>query len=378
MPELDSLRGIAILAVVFYHGFPYAYAGTPSLEHAFLRLTQWGFLGVNLFFVLSGFLITGILLDSENKPRYYSTFYIRRALRILPAYCLLLVILLVLPRLGLVQRHVSWSFIGLSFIYLSNFTTLFGVPMQYGPLWSLAVEEHFYFLWPAAVRTLKVKWLVCCTALVLLASQVIRAIMFRGGHSAEGGYTWLVADGLAMGALVAILSRTRFSTRSAMRGLTLALLALCAAAVAAGWRYGILSPDALAGAAFRRTLVSILFAAVLGASLVIGTGRWAWIVRRPVLRFYGEISYGLYLIHTLAFDVTDRFLPAIERMAAQGHFSMMVLRFLLSASIATLMAYLSRRYFEERFLRLKDRWSAPSAESQTSAAEPVEPVEQVA
>src|SRR5215467_6828500 len=124
MPELDSLRGIAILTVVFYHGFSqYQTAGMPALERAFLLATQWGWLGVNLFFVLSGFLITGILLDSKSKPQYYRRFYIRRALRILPAYCLLLVTLLVLPRIGLVDRHISWSFVGLSFVYLSNFTT---------------------------------------------------------------------------------------------------------------------------------------------------------------------------------------------------------------------------------------------------------------
>lgn len=378
MPELDSLRGIAILAVVFYHGFPYTGSGMPALERAFLGITQWGFLGVNLFFVLSGFLITGILLDGKHKAGYYHRFYVRRALRILPAYCLLLVILLLWPRLGLLDRHISWSFVGLSLIYLSNFTTLFGVPMQYGPLWSLAVEEHFYLLWPAAVRIFKTKWLLYSTALVLLGSPIIRGILFHAGHSAEGGYTWLVADGLAMGALVAILIRTSLSTRFAMQRFTAALFILFAGAVTAGWRYGILSPDTISGAALRRTLFSILFAGVLSGSLMIGSGRGAWIVNRPILRFYGEISYGLYLIHVLAFDVIDRFVPSFGRMAAQGHFAMMVFRFLLSASSATLMAYLSRRYFEERFLQLKDRWAGTSAKSQSNSPELVAAVEQVA
>src|ERR1035438_4854467 len=80
--------------------------------------------------------------------------YVRRALRILPLYYAVLFLLAVLTRTGWVDRHASWAYLGLSFFYLSNITELFGVPSQYTVLWSLAVEEHFYLLWPAAVRVL--------------------------------------------------------------------------------------------------------------------------------------------------------------------------------------------------------------------------------
>ena len=88
MPELDSLRGVACLLVLFFHGFGNHYAanGLPFLERGFISATGYGWTGVNLFFVPSGFLITGILLDSRDTPRYYARFYYRRALRILPAY----------------------------------------------------------------------------------------------------------------------------------------------------------------------------------------------------------------------------------------------------------------------------------------------------
>ena len=103
MPELDTLRGIAILSVFVFHGFEET-IGTavahPVWQRAILTLVSQGWAGVNLFFVLSGFLITGILLDSRNKPRYYSRFYSHRALRILPAYYLLLLILFILGRTG--------------------------------------------------------------------------------------------------------------------------------------------------------------------------------------------------------------------------------------------------------------------------------------
>ena len=156
MPELDAIRGVAILLVFWFHGFESfaPAAGLPIWERAFLTSGKLGWIGVNLFFVLSGFLITGILLDSARTSNYYSRFYYRRALRILPAYYLVLAMLIVLDHSSLMPRHTSLAFAGLSFVYLSNVTPLLGVPMQYGPLWSLAVEEHFYIAWPTAIRVL--------------------------------------------------------------------------------------------------------------------------------------------------------------------------------------------------------------------------------
>jgi peptidoglycan/LPS O-acetylase OafA/YrhL len=137
MPELDSLRGIAILLVLFFHGFSYpglAWSHFKGPARLFVSASAGGWSGVYLFFVLSGFLITGILLDSKPKPHYYRRFYIRRALRILPAFYLLLVLLVVLPRTGWLEgRRVGWPFIGLSFLYLANLTPLFGVPAQVRP-----------------------------------------------------------------------------------------------------------------------------------------------------------------------------------------------------------------------------------------------------
>jgi peptidoglycan/LPS O-acetylase OafA/YrhL len=362
MPELDSLRGIAILTVVFYHGFAqYDTSGFPAIERAFLIATQWGWLGVNLFFVLSGFLITGILLDSKKNVDYYGPFYIRRALRILPAYSLLLILLLVLSKFGFVNRHVSWSFVGLSFVYLANFTNFFGVPMQYGPLWSLSVEEHFYLLWPALVRNLSRKWIAICALGVIIVIPALRAYMFWRGHTAEAWYTPLVADGLAFGALLAILARTRLAARDKMLHITAALLSASILALGLGIFYGLFKQESLIGAALRRTLFSAMFTGALSGALLVGSSSWARLVQRPFLQFYGEISYGLYLIHTLVFDLADsfaaRFVPSLGRLAVQGHFGMMWLRFLIASGFATLAAFFSRRYFEERFLRLKDRWA---------------------
>lgn len=209
MPELDTVRGVAILLVVFFHGFAETgLAGLSGIPRLFVIATMPGWMGVNLFFVLSGFLITGILLDSRGKQHYYKDFYIRRALRILPIYCLLLIVLLLLPRIGwLDHRQISWQFVGLSFFYLSNMTQFFGVPMQYGPLWSLAVEEHFYLLWPSAVRIFSRNALAWIAASLFFLCPLFRAIAYALKYEYGNGYTWLVADGLAAGALLAVYCR---------------------------------------------------------------------------------------------------------------------------------------------------------------------------
>lgn len=352
MPELDSVRGIAVAGVVLLHAFYTQYIGLQftGLPRLFMLATLYGWLGVNLFFVLSGFLITGILLDSKQKPQYSRRFYTRRALRILPAYYLLLILLAVL-------HQASAAFLGLSFVYLANVTGLFNIFADYPPLWSLAVEEHFYIFWPAVVYKLTRKRLLIATVAICVLEPVLRAISFRLGHTdGLGSYTWLVADGLATGSLIAILLRTSVSRRAVsvvcgsllLGGLSLAAL---------GRPFGIVTRDRLLGAVFQETLIDMVFAGLLLLVLLLGTSPVRRYVNNSVLRFLGYISYGLYLIHQLVFWNYDklcrRFWPSLQ--PTSGHFGLIVLRFVVAGGTAVAVAYLSRQYFEERFLRLKDR-----------------------
>jgi peptidoglycan/LPS O-acetylase OafA/YrhL len=169
MPELDSVRGIAILAVLLYHGLYWQVnlAAFSRWQRIFLSGFWLGRLGVSLFFVLSGFLITGLLIDSKSRLDYYRRFYVRRALRILPAYFALLGILAA-------TRYASWPFILLSLAYLANFTRFFGVAIAYPVLWSLAVEEHFYLLWPWVVRKLSMRSLAACCLAIIALSPLLR------------------------------------------------------------------------------------------------------------------------------------------------------------------------------------------------------------
>lgn len=356
MPELDSLRGIAILMVLFYHGFASRH-GTLGLSGAprfLVGLTAPGWTGVNLFFALSGFLITGILLDTQHQPDYYRRFYLRRALRILPAYYALLALIALFGKLALVGGDsLSWKFLGLSVIYMANVTILLGVPLQFSVLWSLAVEEHFYLLWPLVVRNLGKKMIALAAILITLMASLARIITFKLGHDCFAHYTWLVADGLALGSLLAVLLRGALGTRKGIACIILTALPLAVALVMVDKLFG----HPLFGGAMHITALNLFCTSCVALALALGTSSWGYIVNSKTLQFFGDISYGLYLIHMLIFNIFDglqrEFFPSVPPM--KGHFGVMLVRFLVGGSISLVLAVLSRAYFEEPFLRLKDR-----------------------
>src|SRR6266566_3453709 len=157
---LDGLRGIAILLVVASHFVSNLHLSAEGPAWILVAVAHAGWTGVDLFFVLSGFLITGILADARGSPSYFKAFYARRALRILPAYYgFLFVIFVVLPLLNLgaganymlARQHQGWYW-----LHLTNVMMAIGEIPGRGPypntlFWSLAVEEQFYFIWPAVV-----------------------------------------------------------------------------------------------------------------------------------------------------------------------------------------------------------------------------------
>ena len=351
MPELDSIRGIAILAVVFYHEFYSIGMGTtlPRWQHLLVLAAGPGRMGVNLFFVLSGFLITGILLKSRDENNYYRKFYTRRALRIFPIYFLLLIVLAVLgyPR----------SFLLLSLLYLSNLVHLFGVPLAYIVLWSLAVEEHFYLIWPFLVRTLSRRNLEFLAIAIIAASPLIRLISYWRAATGDQDwmfYTWNNMDGLAAGAFLALfIRRTNSNRKSLLRACWIAV-ALASTIWMIGIPLGITTRKHPVGIVLQTAPWQCLCFATVAAFLLLGTTKWRFLVRSSVLGFYGYISYGLYLIHTLVFEWCDRlnlrrYLPGF----GNGPFADILVRLAYFGFIATAIAWLSRKYFEELFLRKK-------------------------
>jgi len=372
MPELDTLRGIAVSLVVLFHGFGFAYGlrGLSGVPKIFVALTMPGWVGVNLFFVLSGFLITGILLDTKSRPDYYRRFYKRRALRILPLYYAVLVLLFLLARTGLIERHASWPFLGLSAIYLANVTNLFGVPMQYGVLWSLAVEEHFYLLWPAVVRSLSRRMVIAVATAIASVCLLLRTLYAVLGI-AGGGYTWLCADGLAMGAVLAAVARTPLQPRMRVKQFSALAFAISISLLVAGAPFGIFMARRLLGVTLRETAIDVFFAGVLSSTLLLGTSRWKRAVTLFPLQFLGKISYGIYLTHMLLFEVVGHFMQRFwPRMyPAAGNFAVMAVQFSVAVTLTLALTYISRWYFEEGFLRLKNRGEVRSLSVQLHSDE---------
>ncbi len=354
MPELDSLRGLAALSVVAYHELFQACRAVPlgPAARMLVSATRAGWTGVDFFFVLSGFLITGLLLDRRGEPGYYRRFYVRRALRILPAYY---------ATLGLVWicGLGSGAFVALGLVYLANVAPVFGVWMAYGPLWTISVEEHFYLLWPAVVRRLTPGRLAILAAAIVAIEPFARLAGFPFGAVPVQRYSWFVADGLAGGALVAVALRTRWASRGRVLGAASGLVAAGLALAAAFRGEGIADRARPLGAAFEHTLLTAIFAGALGLALLAGTGPLRGLVRGRVLAFYGRISYGLYLLHPFPFLAYDAWVHW-DRLAPHATAADLAVRFAAGFAAATLLAALSRRFLEEPFLRLGQRLPAVS------------------
>ena len=353
MPELDTIRGLAILGVVLYHTFYWAVDMSffSPWKRGFLSLMSTGQFGVNLFFVLSGFLITGILLDSRERTDYYGRFYYRRSLRILPAYYFTIFLLIVF---GMTSR----GFLLMSLAYSANLSGLFGIVLSYPVLWSLAVEEHFYLLWPATVKRLGSSTLLVLLAGIVVLCPVSRYLYHLHAVRVDvfgdyGYYTWNNADGLALGAIIAILVRKKNWGRSEVRRLAMAAFLLALLVTAVGYP-GILTRWSGVGEALQIVPWNLAFGGLLCLFLLLGSSRWKRVVTPAPLIFFGSISYGLYLYHLIVYCGYDWMAERMHLKARLGLWEHDWLRALLAGGTAVLVSYLSRKYFEGPFLRLKD------------------------
>jgi peptidoglycan/LPS O-acetylase OafA/YrhL len=328
------------------------------MVHLWSRLADAGWMGADLFFVLSGFLITGILFDTAHRPDRARNFYARRALRIFPLfYGVLFAILLLTPILGLYWKagHLLY------FLYLSNMVPVLSpalpplastVSLFY--LWSLAVEEQFYLLWPIVV------WLVRdrCALLrvsggIMICTLLLRIILVARGVEFAIVYTLLVtrADSLICGGALALLVRGPRAEMLPVRW----VLPISAAAV--------LSVFAIAGTTvYISPLTSTLgysFVAIFCACLVYlaqqSKGWFATIASQPWLRFFGRYSYGLYIFHGLLVTSLLPLVYPIQRLVGSV-FLGGILALLLFLALSLAMAMISYQFFEAPILRLKKRF----------------------
>jgi len=367
IPALDGLRGIAILLVVV-HNTPYFPADPSGLSWLTVVVRNAGWIGVQLFFVLSGFLITRQLLDSQRSGNYYRVFFARRMLRIFPLYYAALLIGVVLFPLvfpaatdgGASRRDQIWLW-----VFLFNWAHPFGVAdFGFGHFWSLAVEEQFYLIWPFVVRKRDPRALAKLCSWVALAALVIRVVMRASGASPQMVYEFTVGrmDALVIGAIVAaLLGIPSVSARARVLAPWLipigCLLVLIGALLTQGY-----TRDSAATQTFGLSILAVFFASILLAS-VIGHGSWNRRLQAalsvPLLRSVGKYSYGMYVIHYPIILGMEKLVPRFQAVFGQRYiFPLMSVSILLSYAAA----FLSYHALEKHFLRLK-RWFVPTSVS---------------
>jgi peptidoglycan/LPS O-acetylase OafA/YrhL len=368
LPALDGVRGVAIVLVVAHMLNP---LDDPTSVAGRIAAVGFGagWTGVQLFFVLSGFLITGILLDTQGAPNQLQSFFARRVLRIFPLYYATLVVaFVVLPLLGRGgpalahdRAHQVWLW-----TYLGNWVATTDAASQAFPhFWSLAVEEQFYLLWPFVVRGRSPRSCFNLSLAVAAAALLVRSAAWRAGVSADAIYHFTITrvDALALGAAAA----------AAVRIPALATLArawrgrLWGASAAVGLLGALLtsmySRSTVAGATVGYTLLSIAFAlAVLAAFEADAAPAAASWLRAPALRALGKYSYAMYVFHKPLHDAIGR--PLLRRLAVGASRSVAVSCAYVACGLAVtfVVAFVSYHLWERRFLSLKSRFVPRRAE----------------
>jgi peptidoglycan/LPS O-acetylase OafA/YrhL len=362
IPRLDGVRGLAILLVLVHHFTDDREKLTGFVRQLFY-VTDAGWIGVDLFFVLSGYLITRILLSTKESPRYFTTFYGRRALRIFPLYyAVLIAVLLILPRFVppasdfaaiLDRQFFLWT-------YLSNWVrdTFNSSYAALKHFWSLSVEEQFYLAWPALIFfTSKKQARVLCW-MAILGAPLLRLALASTGHAYAGYFiTPARADALSIGALIAIEGADRLLplARRAAPFLGLAVLVLT---FTGGWKIAIeddLTPAAIFMKSAGLSILDLACGALLVLLLAPSPSRWlAAPFDNRAMRWLGQISYGVYVFHYLLLPVLRRVFPFAAVRATSGSEVAAIVSFLLfGGAVSIAAAALSWHLFEKRVLRLK-------------------------
>ncbi len=341
-----------------------------AVESAVYTFIENGWAGVDLFFVLSGFLITGILLDAKGKEGYFRNFYARRALRIFPLYYAFLFIWFILaPRIFTLDPHgpfragsetQPWFW-----TYTSNYLSLIkGVTVPHGlnHFWTLAIEEQFYLVWPAVVLLVSKRSLRTVCVFLFAAGFCVRLWLLGADFPTTAAYVLTPArmGTLAVGAWLAVAIRDA-SLRRLLENIALKVMLVAIAVLAA-----INLPDLrMRGSEFSmQTLGFPMLALIAGAALIMSLDpryrlrRYGRLLRSRILRFFGKYSYAMYVLHlpvVVAFEATGFTIAGVARNGS-GHILAAIQFSLVSLAATTLLALLSWHLYEKQFLKLKSRF----------------------
>jgi peptidoglycan/LPS O-acetylase OafA/YrhL len=375
MPAIDALRGFAIVMVLVHHFTPVVSGN--ALTRGMLNVAHTGWVGVDLFFVLSGFLITAILLKTRSNEDYFLNFFARRTLRIFPIYYITLAVLLIgLPAMlqtplfqqfvqhwfGKVTRDLPAMLDGQSWLWLYGANVKIAVDGErWGAVnhfWSLAVEEHFYLVWPLVVYFVPSRQALARVCLVCIcAAPILRAMLLLAGFDSVVPYvlTPCRVDSLAVGALLAVLVGQADTARLWARRLgwlaSLAVVGLVALVVV----YGRFNRDDLGTTFIGYTLLAVVSAWIVLASARVKAGtRLCRILANPVLCSLGKYSYGIYVTHMFFAGVFAKlFSWTMIRSYTGSYWSAIVINAILSVACSWGVAWIAYHVFEKHFLRLK-------------------------
>jgi peptidoglycan/LPS O-acetylase OafA/YrhL len=362
IPALDGLRGTAILLILAYHLAVRVQPGAAAVRWA-LMATRLTWSGVDLFFVLSGFLIGGILLDAKTSARYYRAFYMRRACRILPIYALLLGLcfLRYLPFHWLPHSLGSFSANEIPWaaylLFGQNWWMAHLGNLGLGtlsPTWSLAVEEQFYLTMPWCIKKLSRNWLAMLLGGIVLTAPLLRALVlnvFKTGATACYVLMPCRADALCLGVLCAMLvrQRRRWLFVTSNRGLLWAALAV--QAVLLGILTGM-GGDPFSGRwlSIQYSVLACFYACLL---LLVLSMPGSWLERlftcKMIMRL-GTVSYFVYLFHIPLIEVSRRLVGAYARSSTNN--VTIVLAYVIGMAVTLVLAGISWTFFEKRIINL--------------------------
>ncbi len=351
--ELNGIRGLAALIVFFAHclGFfapdPHWGSAINSINAIARGFNTW----VDIFFVLSGYLITTILLGRRGSPHYFRNFYWRRVLRILPLYCIcLVVVLFFVPHSG--------GYVLLATFFMANFNGFFHIPID-GPFWTLAIEEQFYLLWPTVIHHRSVTQLRRLSLGIALVSAGLRMAIALAGHN-DFNLTFFRVDGLAIGAWLACYFHQRVPTPALRRrenwGFTGTLTAGAAIAVLAQMLTSVLRPQYIPRA-LEFTGMVVAYTGFFGLLIAHhGQPGPQRILRTRFLGFFGLISYAFYMTHVYILVLYDRW----HGPTLPGDTRQYLVRLAITFIATTAVSLLSRYLVELPALSLRRRLLPPT------------------
>lgn len=339
--NLDGLRGIAALMVLVFHFFYTPFNSyLPNID-LYQKITEFGQHGVSMFFVLSGFVITRILLNERANDNYFRRFYLRRVLRILPLYYLFLIVYYLFPLTyngSIVDFELQIPF----YFYLQNLKEVLAIDAS-GPghYWTLAVEEHFYLLWPLIVFYSKPKNLWKIILVVTILIFVLKYNMLLNDYSINK-FSLTRMDQMLLGGVLAVLELNHFFEKKVALNL---MIISCLSIIPLGIFLYLFSAEFIyAKEMLKYPILGLLFFSLIGYLIVLKKNHFLnRILTSNVMQYLGKISFGIYVWHVLALDIMDVFFST----------EILIVDIFLAFFITILLAHISYYYFEKYFLKFK-------------------------